>query len=314
MNTKYLVTISAFAFFSVSIVEAADAIISQQPAQVVSSIATPTFSWQGFYFGGQIGGFSSKLSAMAFDDDSPFFSDEESKHKKWVPVEEKYLPKLSGFVGGFYAGANVDLGNSFILGVDTDVFLSGRKKTQTIVVIDEKNAVLIGRTDQNKSDNVKKERIHDLAKQVIEQSVRGSVNGVSQSNVGDQRAEKHNQKQDHINFSHTLKQKWTGATRVRVGFSANRIMPYIAGGVAYGQLQDILSLSITGEENLGAKLDKTKTMVGYTFGGGVDFAMTDNIILRTEYRYSDFGKKKFGDKIELNYKTNDFRFGIAYKF
>ncbi|AQX30694.1 outer membrane protein [Bartonella schoenbuchensis] len=56
-------------------------------------------------------------------------------------------------------------------------------------------------------------------------------------------------------------------------------------------------------------------MVGYTLGGGVDFAMADNVILRAEYRYSDFGKQKFAkDKLELDYQTNDFRVGVAYKF
>ncbi|WP_375672504.1 outer membrane protein, partial [Bartonella sp. AA16SXTY] len=118
----------------------------------------------------------------------------------------------------------------------------------------------------------------------------------------------------HLTFSHTLKQKWTGATRARIGFSVARMMPYISGGVAYGKFQDILSTSITGEDPFSATSDETKTMIGYTVGGGVDFAMTNNFIVRAEYRYSDFGKKKFKDTIELDYKTNDFRVGIAYKF
>lgn len=111
-----------------------------------------------------------------------------------------------------------------------------------------------------------------------------------------------------------MKQKWTGATRARIGFSVARMMPYISGGVAYGKFQDILSTSITGEDPFSATSDETKTMIGYTVGGGVDFAMTNNFIVRAEYRYSDFGKKKFKDTIELDYKTNDFRVGIAYKF
>ncbi|WP_208442595.1 outer membrane protein, partial [Bartonella raoultii] len=52
-----------------------------------------------------------------------------------------------------------------------------------------------------------------------------------------------------------------------------------------------------------------------TLGAGVDFAMTDNVLLRAEYRYSDYGKKKyFKDTAELQYRTNDFRVGVAYKF
>ncbi len=99
------------------------------------------------------------------------------------------------------------------------------------------------------------------------------------------------------------------------------MMPYITGGVAYTQLRNIIASA----EDTAAKsrtvdlsdwvCDEKKTMVGYTLGGGVDFAMTDNVIVRAEYRYSDFGKKKFGyDKVEMSYKTNDFRVGVAYKF
>ncbi|WP_375701575.1 outer membrane protein, partial [Bartonella sp. AA81SXKL] len=101
---------------------------------------------------------------------------------------------------------------------------------------------------------------------------------------------------------------------------ADRIMPYVAGGVSYAQVQAVSSTKVTkaadDAEIASAQLfDKTKTLVGFTLGGGVDFAMTDNVLLRAEYRYSDFGKKKFEKEgSELSYKTNDFRVGVAYKF
>ncbi|WP_375663298.1 outer membrane protein [Bartonella sp. CL266QHHD] len=61
--------------------------------------------------------------------------------------------------------------------------------------------------------------------------------------------------------------------------------------------------------------DKTKTMVDFTLGGDIDFAMTNYILLRTEYRYSDFGKKEFKkDYLKLGYRSNDFHVDIAYKF
>ncbi len=59
--------------------------------------------------------------------------------------------------------------------------------------------------------------------------------------------------------------------------------------------------------------DKIKIFVGYI--GGIDFAMTDNILFRAEYHYSGFGKKKFDkDGKEVIYKTNNFHIGVAYKF
>ncbi|WP_455478304.1 outer membrane protein [Bartonella sp. B10] len=272
MNTKCLIAASIFAFVLPSMVYAADQVIPSGSEYVVSPvISSSAFSWTGFYFGGQVGSFSSKISAVTRDVEVPLFRDK--MNEKWVPMEEKYLPKLSGFVSGLYAGANIDFGNDLIFGVDTDVLLSGRKGIKTVVV-----------------DNAEA----------------GEVNG----RLG-QKLEK---KGDNITFTHTIKQKWSGATRLRVGFPAAYAMYYISGGVAYGQLQDILSTTITGEASFNDVSDDTKMMVGYTVGGGMDFAMTNNVILRTEYRYSDFGKKKFGDEVELDYKINDFRVGLAYKF
>ncbi|MCL6229370.1 outer membrane protein [Bartonella bilalgolemii] len=118
-------------------------------------------------------------------------------------------------------------------------------------------------------------------------------------------------------YTHTLKQEWIGTTRIRLGLSNGRVMPYIAGGIAYTKIQGTFSKSIKGidEENTSSSLfDSAETMIGYTLGGGFDFAVTDHILLRSEYRYSDFGEKKF-NKINLKYyKTNDFRVGLAYKF
>lgn len=303
MNTKFL-TASVFSLVSSSIVQAADVVVPEEPVHAASSVVVPLpFSWSGFYFGAQIGGFSSKISATMPDVDIPLFPDEEARSKPWVPVEKKDMPELSGFIGGLYAGVNFDLGNHFILGLDTDILLADRKDTKTITKNPKKETATsksaAGRSYNDGSDDEEHENGDKKAG-----DVNGRFNGMYRAGT----------EKESTTFNHTLKQKWTGATRVRVGFSTGRIMPYIAGGVAYGQFQDILSISITGDDPFNKISDAKKMMVGYTLGGGIDFAITDNLVARAEYRYSDFGKKKFNDEIEIKYKTNDFRAGIAYKF
>ncbi|WP_273722587.1 outer membrane protein [Bartonella sp. AU18XJBT] len=55
-------------------------------------------------------------------------------------------------------------------------------------------------------------------------------------------------------------------------------------------------------------------MVVFTLGGGIDFSMTNHILLRAEYRYLDFGKKELKKGyLKLGYKSNDFHRGVAYK-
>ncbi|UNF35693.1 outer membrane protein [Bartonella krasnovii] len=281
MNMKWLITASAFAFVSVSAAQAADVIVPPNPTPVAPVIVAPTFSWTGFYVGGQIGGFSGKTKMDIL-----------AKGQR-IPVNNDYLPKLSGFMGGLYGGSNIDLGNGLILGVDTDIMWSNKddKKTGETFVITPDQFSYIKKILKDASINIDEEALKKGAKRT---------------------------------HSFTFKEKWAGATRVRIGFAAERIMPYVAGGIAYTQLQDNISISITGKDSdkdsekviaSGALSDETKTLVGYTLGAGVDLAMTNNIIVRAEYRYSDFGKKKFSnDKYETSYKTNDFRVGVAYKF
>ncbi|WP_273759895.1 outer membrane protein [Bartonella sp. ML70XJBT.G] len=277
MNMKWLITASAFAFVSASAAHAADVVVPPSPTPVAPVIVNPSFSWTGFYIGGQIGGFSSKTKMDILT------------NGKNAPVHDDYLPKLSGFMGGIYAGSNVDLGNGLILGVDTDIIWTDKNDTKTVPAyeITPVHVIYVNKMVKDAGINI----------------------GENEIEVGDKRS-----------HSFTFKEKWAGATRVRIGFAAERIMPYVAGGIAYTQLQDITSISITKKGTgkviaSGNLSDETKTMVGYTLGAGVDFAMTNNVIVRAEYRYSDFGKKKFSnDKYETSYKTNDFRVGVAYKF
>ncbi|WP_139412817.1 outer membrane protein [Bartonella mastomydis] len=278
MNIKSLVTTSVIAIAAASAAQAADVIVPRETAPAVIT-AAPAYSWTGFYLGAQIGGRSMKTdkgsSTLGYHD-----------------------LKLSGMLGGLYTGYNVDLGNGVIFGLDTDVSFIGKK--DTINGLD----MVVG---QELGKSVK-----EINKLLDDAKIKRN-DGLTVENSDDY--------VENI----TMKEKWSGATRVRIGFAADRIMPYIAGGVAYTQMQGISALEVKkglhadADANKvvasGNVYDETKTLVGFTLGAGVDFAMTDNVLLRAEYRYSDYGKKKyFNDTKELQYKTNDFRVGVAYKF
>ncbi|WP_375644115.1 MULTISPECIES: porin [unclassified Bartonella] len=276
MNIKSLVTTSVIAMAAASAAQAADVIIPRETAPAV--IAAPSFSWTGFYIGGQVGNFSGKVDVY------------DSETKKKI-TDKDWTPKPSGFMGGIYVGSNVDLGNGLILGVETD-------------------AVWADREDSKVHSEVIEEDFEDFKDELTAaEATAAPGKAIANIKATDKRID-----------SISIKEKWSGATRVRVGFAAvDRILPYFAGGIAYTQLQVVKSLKAEeagGAEIASAELfDASKTMVGFTVGGGVDFAMTDNVLLRAEYRYSDFGKKAFvkdGDKFA--YKTNDFRVGVAYKF
>lgn len=119
-------------------------------------------------------------------------------------------------------------------------------------------------------------------------------------------------------YHYKVEQDWLAAVRGRLGYAYNRFLPYIAGGVAFTDIDykkryfgDVREVWFDEHSS------ESKTLTGYTLGAGVDYAMTDHIILRAEYRYTDFGDKDFtlysrSRNVEL--KANDLRFGVAYKF
>jgi outer membrane immunogenic protein len=106
----------------------------------------------------------------------------------------------------------------------------------------------------------------------------------------------------------------TGALRGRVGYAVGRALLYGAAGIAYIDYE------------VGAKVDgrtesKNADDWGYTVGLGVDYAFTDKLIGRLDYRYSNFdgvnGNWFQGDasaKYDIDLDTNEVRLGLAYRF
>lgn len=90
------------------------------------------------------------------------------------------------------------------------------------------------------------------------------------------------------------KLKWFGTVRGRWGFIVGAVMPYLTGGVAYGQLENTVTSSATqilngaaaGGYNLSATFKDTQW--GYAVGGGIDWLIANNWLFRAEYLYFNF--------------------------
>lgn len=107
---------------------------------------------------------------------------------------------------------------------------------------------------------------------------------------------------------------WSGAVRARVGYAVDRFLPYVAGGVAFAKVnhQGFVAPGV----GVGVQDD---TYTGWTIGAGVEYAFTDNLIVRGEYRYSDFGSENYAaiplfSAHSLDLDTHDIRIGLSYKF
>jgi len=80
--------------------------------------------------------------------------------------------------------------------------------------------------------------------------------------------------------------KWQTSLRARAGWLMNNdTLLYVTGGPSWlkGEMQDIL----TGQKD-------ENTHFGYTIGGGLEHAFTDNIHIRAEYLFSSYKTKDYG--------------------
>lgn len=106
-----------------------------------------------------------------------------------------------------------------------------------------------------------------------------------------------------------------GSIRGRIGIAWDRALLYATGGVAFAGIDTDYS-SPFGADGF------SRTRVGWTVGGGIEYAITSNWSARAEYRFSDFGN--FTDfpaaslapdiSVEHHLIQNQVQAGFSYKF
>ncbi|MEP7030225.1 MAG: outer membrane protein [Pseudolabrys sp.] len=116
--------------------------------------------------------------------------------------------------------------------------------------------------------------------------------------------------------AYTAKLDWFGTVRGRLGYAMDRWLPYITGGWAFGRG----SISGTSTGGIASTFSGSRTYSGWTVGGGLEYAFTNNWSAKAEYLYIDFGN---GPTIALTpavslvggkMTDNILRLGVNYHF
>ena len=110
---------------------------------------------------------------------------------------------------------------------------------------------------------------------------------------------------------------WQGSLRGRLGIAVDRALFYGTGGWAFANFNDSYNLPGTPFNQ-----SVTSTRSGWTAGAGIEYAMLNNLTVRAEYRYTDFGSHTdsltvflLPPGVSANKDTeNAFRIGASYKF
>lgn len=245
-------------------VYAAD-IVSPQNTPITTA---PSFSWAGFYVGGQVGESWSNGGYVTESDPRNISNyDEHIYSNFWFFRMRAHSYNAGKPLGGVYAGYNWQIKPNLLLGIEGDFAWLNREGGYH-----------------------------------YQDDLTGS---------GDPGC--------FYYFDTNVKQKWVGAVRARVGIPIGRLLPYVAAGISFTELK----YSIENAEYNNWRpyrynaFQENRALQGGSIGAGVDYAISDHVVLRTEYRYADYGSESFSlddYKRELKLKTHDIRLGVAYKF
>lgn len=124
--------------------------------------------------------------------------------------------------------------------------------------------------------------------------------------------------------SSSLRVMWDASLRGRIGFLATPdVLTYATGGVA-AQAVEANVTCVAGGPWCGTTASETysKTLPGWTVGGGAEWKLQSNWLARVEYRYSEFEHftphffASFGEDVfaDIHVRTQIVTFGLAYLF
>jgi outer membrane immunogenic protein len=105
------------------------------------------------------------------------------------------------------------------------------------------------------------------------------------------------------------KNNWLATVRGRVGYAWDRVMPYITGGLAAGDIE-AKQVGFAGVHD---------TKAGWTVGGGVEAALGANWTAKLEYLHVDLGHincdaLSCSSPARVGFQADEVRAGVNYRF
>ncbi len=111
-------------------------------------------------------------------------------------------------------------------------------------------------------------------------------------------------------FNCRTRNNYFGTARGRIGYAFDRFLPYVTGGLAYGDIQ----------ANTTTFPGASATRAGWTVGAGAEFAITGPLTAKVEYLYADLGRFDCSTACtvtppqRVDLRTSIVRAGLNYRF
>lgn len=116
------------------------------------------------------------------------------------------------------------------------------------------------------------------------------------------------------------KADFLGTARLRLGYAIGSFMPYVTGGLAFSNSKHFGNWNFVNNAGVITNSDSysaSKSRTGWVLGAGVEALVTQNITVKAEYLYADFGTATYS-KLCAGCKIKDDahigRIGVNYKF
>jgi outer membrane immunogenic protein len=102
---------------------------------------------------------------------------------------------------------------------------------------------------------------------------------------------------------------WQATARGRAGYAWDRVLPYVTGGAAFGDVK----------VNQGGFPGVSDTRLGWTAGAGIEAALAGNLSAKVEYLHVDLGRTGCGLvacalPTNVNFHAEEVRAGLNYRF
>jgi len=105
-----------------------------------------------------------------------------------------------------------------------------------------------------------------------------------------------------------------GTVRARAGYAFDDVLAYVHGGFAYGQSE--VSLAVNGTDVATGIDDVDHT--GFVIGAGLEYQVTENLSIQTEYSYTQFGEETLvslpGGSVTQEFGFHTVKAGVNFRF
>jgi outer membrane immunogenic protein len=122
-------------------------------------------------------------------------------------------------------------------------------------------------------------------------------------------------------FTLQAKETWLGTLRARAGVAFDRWLPYVTGGFALANWKQS-ETAPAGAAVL--TMEQSKVLSGLVIGGGLEYAVTNNWLMKGEFLYINYGTNSFFDPAtactgcsapqDIKHNNYIYKIGVNYKF